>query len=276
MKTMFKFLMITALVSVVSSASAQKSAQQGVSIGMDLQPILQIDMSSPEMINFVFDEKGKFQKGITQNSATVIKVTSTVKWDLYAVGRSKGKSPNGTTYWDQEESYGSTVNSVADLPMSMVELRQRQVNNGVAPNNTASYADYSQNFSNGFRPSAGNSLYVSPNGTPTPPNKYGKYIAGHSGISDDIVNGYMPAGSYISDNGIGTNFEFVMDYRILPGFPAIFPNAFSADATVSENIVSSANANSVLVGGAAGNGNSAHAEAGLYTMNVQYVLLEDQ
>ena len=67
MKTMFKFLMTIALVSVVSSASAQKSAQQGVSIGMDLQPILQIDMSSPEMINFVFDEKGKFQKGITQN-----------------------------------------------------------------------------------------------------------------------------------------------------------------------------------------------------------------
>ena len=192
MKTMFKFLMITALVSVVSSANAQKATQQGVSIGMDLQPILQIDMTSPEMINFVFDEKNKYYSGITQNSATVIKVTSTVKWDLYAVGRSTGKSPNGTTYWDQEESFGSTVNSVADLPMSMVELRQRQVNNGTA-NNTARFADYSQNFSDGFRPSAGNSLYVSPNGTPTPPNKYGKYIAGHSGISDDIVNGYMPA-----------------------------------------------------------------------------------
>ena len=127
-----------------------------------------------------------------------------------------------------------------------------------------------------FRPSAANSLYVSSNGTPTPPNKYGKYIAGHSGIADDITKGYMPAGSYVSDNGVGKNFEFVMDYRILPGFPAIFPNAFSADASVAENIVASANSNSVMVGGAAGNGNQAYAEPGVYTLNVQYVLLEDQ
>ncbi|MEQ6122883.1 hypothetical protein AAON49_01615 [Pseudotenacibaculum sp. MALMAid0570] len=275
MKTIFKFLVITALVCVTSLTHAQKSQQQGVSIGMDLQPILQIDMSAPEIINFIFDKKSKYYKGITHNAATVIKVTSTVKWDLYAVGRSKGKSPNGKTFWDQEESFGSTVNSIADIPMSMVELRQRQINNGTA-NNTATYPDYSQDFVDAFRPSAANSLYVSNNGTPTPPNKLGKYIAGHSGISDDIINGYMPAGSYVSDNGIGTNFEFIMDYRILPGFPAIFPNAFSADATVAENIVSSANASSILVGGAAGNGNSAYAEPGVYTMNVQYVLLEDQ
>ena len=275
MKTTFKFLVIAAFVSVVSSATAQKSAQQGVTIGMDLQPILQIDMTAPDLIPFVFDDKGDYRQGITKDAATVIKVTSTVKWDLYAVGRSKGKSPNGTSYWDQEESFGTSVNSVADLPMSMVELRQRQVNNG-NNNTTATYADYSQEFSNNFRPSAANSLYVSSNGTPTPPNKYGKYIAGHSGISDDITKGYMPAGSYISDNGIGTHFEFVMDYRILPGFPAIFPNAFSADATVPENLVASANANSVMVGGAAGNGNQAYAEPGVYTMTVQYVLLEDQ
>lgn len=275
MKTIFKFLAITALVSAVSFTNAQKSNQQGVSIGMDLQPILQIDMTAPEMINFVFDEKSKYYKGITHNAATVIKVTSTVKWDLYAVGRSTGKSPNGSTFWDQEESYKSTVNSVADIPLSLVELRQRQVNNGVT-NSNALYPDYSQSFADPFRANGGNSLYVSPNGTPTPPNRTGKYIAGHSGISDDITNGYMPAGSYISDNGVGTNFEFVMDYRILPGFPAIFPNAFNADASVAENIVSSANANSVLVGGAAGNGNSAHAEPGVYTMTVQYVLLEDQ
>ena len=275
MKTISKFLVITALVGAVSLSSAQQSQQQSVSIALDMKPILQIDMTSPDVIDFIFDEKGKFYKGITKNAATVIKVTSTVKWDLYAVGRSTGKSPNGKTFWDQEESFGSTVNSVADLPLSMVELRQNQGNNGYI-NQNARYVDYSQDFSDGFRPNAGNSLYVSPDGTPTPPNKTGKYIAGHSGISDDIKNGYMPAGSYISDNGIGTNFQFVMDYRILPGYPAIFPNAFNSDATVAENIVSSAKASSVLVGGAAGNGNAAYAEPGIYTMTVQYVLLEDQ
>ena len=99
---MFKFLMITALVGIVSSANAQKSDQQGVTIGMDLRPILQIDMDSPDVIQFLFDNKGKYREGIVHNEATKIKVTSTVKWDLYAVGRSSGKSPNGTTYWDQE------------------------------------------------------------------------------------------------------------------------------------------------------------------------------
>jgi len=67
-----------------------------------------------------------------------------------------------------------------------------------------------------------------------------------------------------------------LDYKILPDFPAIFPNAFGADASIAENIVASTNANSVTVEGAAGNGNKAYAESGLYTMAVQYVLLEDQ
>lgn len=275
MKTISKLVVTAVLISTVSLVNAQKSQQNGVNMTLDMKPILQMDITAPDLINFVFDKKDKYFKGIVKNAATVIKVTSTTKWDLYAVGRSTGKSPNGKTFWDQEKSFGSTVNSVADIPLSMVELRQSKINNGNS-NTNARYADYSQEFSNEFRPNGGNSLYVSPNGTPTPPNKYGKYIAGHSGVSDDITNGYMPAGSYISSNGGGSSFEFVMDYRILPGFPAIFPNAFSADATVAENIVSSANASSVLVGGAAGNGKSAYAEPGIYTMTVQYVLLEDQ
>lgn len=277
MKTIIKSLVILALLNVGSSALAQKSDTQGVTIGMELAPILQIDMDSPEIIRFIFDKEDKFYSGITHTGATKIKVTSTVKWDLYAVGRSTGKSPNGKTFWDQQESFGSTVNSVADIPLSLVELKQNQVNNGFVNNNNARFVDYSQNFTDQFTvPNGGNSLYVSPNGTPTPPTKTGKYIAGHSGISDDITNGFMTPGSYVSNNGIGTNFEFVMDYRIMPGFPAIFPNAFNADATVAENIVASANASSVLVGGAAGNGNSAYAEPGIYTMTIQYVLLEDQ
>ena len=146
---MFKSLMILALVGVVSSASAQKNSQQGVTIGMELAPILQINMDAPDVIKFVFDEKGEYREGIVHNAATKIQVTSTTKWDLYAVGRSTGKSPNGTAYWDQEESFGASVNSVADLPMSMVELRQHQVNNGNV-NNTAMYADYSQQFSSNF------------------------------------------------------------------------------------------------------------------------------
>lgn len=273
MKTISKTMMIALIFAVSAQISAQKSNQNGVTMVLEMQPILQMDLSAPELIDFVFDEKEKYYRGITKKAATVIKVTSTVKWDLYAVGRSSGKSPNGSTFWDQEESFGTTVNSVADIPLSLLELKQNIVNKGA--NTMATYKDYSRDFATPFRASGANSLYVSNNGTPTPPSKKGKYIAGHSGISDDIQNGYMNPGSYYN-NDANSNFEFVMDYRIMPGFPAIFPNAFNEDATVAENIISSANASSVLVGGGAGNGNKSYAEPGIYTMTVQYVLLEDQ
>lgn len=278
MKTFVKTTLLIALLFATSLQAQKKNVNgtsTGVSMVLDMQPILQMDMVAPEQVNFVFDEKGKYYSGITKNAATVIKVTSSVSWDLYAVGRSNGTSPNGNTFWDQVESYGTSVNSVADIPMSLLELRQNNPNSGVHHEN-ATYADYSQDFSEGFRPYAGNSLYVSSNGTPTPPTKYGKYLAGHSGNTSDITNGFMPAGSYSSSYSKSSNFEFVIDYRILPGFPAIFPNAFNEDASIAQNIVSATNANTVLVGGAAGNGNKSYAEPGYYTMTVQYVLLEDQ
>jgi len=51
-----------------------------------------------------------------------------------------------------------------------------------------------------------------------------------------------------------------LDYRILPGLPAVFPAAgTTALAPVSEALAS-----------------PAYAAPGIYTMNVKYVLLEDQ
>tara|TARA_R110002074_G_scaffold177271_1_gene340856 strand:- start:2806 stop:3633 length:828 start_codon:yes stop_codon:yes gene_type:complete len=275
MKTISKFVLAITLLACITIGNAQKMQQEGVSIALDMKPILQMEITSPDQINFVFDKKSKYYSGIVKNAATIIKVTSTVKWDLYAVGRSKGTNPNGKTFWDQEKSYGSTVNSVADIPLSLLEIKQNTSNSG-ANHKEARYTDYSQDFAEPFRSNGGNSLYVSENGTPSPPSINGKYIAGHAGVSDDINNGYMNSGSYISKNGQGNDFMYVMDYRILPGFPAVFPNAYNADATVAENIVSSAKASSVLVGGAAQSGDKAYAEPGTYTMNVQYVLLEDQ
>jgi len=257
------------------TANAQQSKQAGVGILLEMKPILQMNMESPDQINFVFNNTNEFANGITKKSATVLKITSTVKWDLYAVGRSTGKSPNGKTFWDQDKSYGSTVNSVADLPLSLLEIKQSQINTATE-GSLATYPDYSNNFTNPFRSNAGNSLYVAADGSITPPNKSGKYIAGQSGLSNGEKNDYMAGGSYASSHKSATNFYYEIDYRILPGYPAIFPNAFNADATVAENIVANANANTVLAGGAAGNGNKSYAEPGEYRMYVQYVLLEDQ
>jgi hypothetical protein len=275
MKNVSKLVTAIFFLGVITLSNAQNKQTGGVEFILDMKPVLQLDMSSPEQVNFVFDEKGKYYAGITKKAATVLKVTSTVKWDLYAVGRSKGKSPNGKTYWDQENSYATTINSVADLPLSLLELKQNTANKATDVSK-GNYSDYSQNFPNAFRPNGGNSLYVSQDGTPTPPSSTGKYIAGHSGISEGAVNGAMESGSYASNNGAEGNFLYVIDYKISPGFPAIFPNAFNADASIAENIVSTANSNTALAGGAATSGNSSHAEAGYYTMNVQYVLLEDQ
>lgn len=272
MKNYFKTTIVTLLVVFVTNLQAQKkSSESSVSMVLDLQPVLQLDFESPEEIAFVFNKKGDYVNGIKKEKVTKIRVTSSVKWDLYAVGRSTGNNPNGNTFWNQEVSFESTQNSVANLPMSLLEIKQSSKNKNVK-NIHAEYVDYSQNFANQFRSSAGNSLYVAANGTPTPPSNRGKYIAGHNGASDDIANGYMHPGSYISNK----NFEFKIDYRILPGYPAIFPNAFNEDATVAENIVATANSNTVLAGGSVNNSKKSYAEAGVYSMTVQYVLLEDQ
>ena len=275
MKNVVKLVANVLFFGIITMGNAQQTSQAGVGIVLEMKPVLQLDITTPEQINFVFNNKNEYAKGITKKSATILKVTSTVKWDLYAVGRSTGKSPNGKTFWDQEKSYGSTVNSVADLPLSLLEIKQSQINMATE-GSLATYPDYSANFSTPFRSSASNSLYVAEDGSISPPNKSGKYIAGQSSSSNGEKNDYMAGGSYASNHKTAANFYYEIDYRILPGYPAIFPNAYSADATVAENIVANANSNTVLAGGAAGNGNKSFAEPGEYRMYVQYVLLEDQ
>lgn len=271
MKNVTKLIVIVALL-FTSIITAQQKDKRGVFMTLEMKPVLQMDMTSPEMISFIFDKKSKYYKGIKKEKATVLKVTSTVKWDLYAVGRSKTNTKNGSTYWDQQKSFASTVNSVANIPLSLLEIKQNQINKGAA-SSKGKYADYSQDF----KPySAGNSLYVTENGIPSPPSKSGKYIAGHSGKFGDDDNDYMHSGTYAQKNGNDPNFYYEIDYRILPGYPAIFPNAFNEDASIAENIVSTAQASAVLAGGAATSAKKSYAEPGVYTMNVQYILLEDQ
>ena len=67
----------------------------------------------------------------------------------------------------------------------------------------------------------------------------------------------------MTQTGTTSDYYYAMDYRILPGLPAIFPNAHSADGGTAQDIVT--------VSGA-----GKYAEPGVYTMYVQYVLLEDQ
>ena len=240
------------------AANAQLIDEKNVTITMDLQPILQLDMSTSSQLDFVFDEIDDYYAGISQYGATILKVSSTVSWDLYAVGRSTGNTAVGM--WDQQIDYGvNSTNAIDQLPLSLLELRQSQINVGGTAG-TGANVDYSASFAASGTPSATNSLYVNAGGI-TPPTIADKYIGGHAGVTG--TGDSYPGGSYLTQTGTTSNYYYAIDYRILPGLPAIFPNAANAAGTAFLDIVTV---------NAAGN----YAEPGVYTMYVQYVLLEDQ
>ena len=261
-KLMLTLLMIAG---VFGTTNAQLIDEKDVTVTMDLQPVLQLDMTTANQLEFVFDDINEYYAGITNYAATILKVSSTVSWDLYAVGRSSGSTAPG--FWDQQIDYGgNNDNAIDKLPLSLLELRQSQPNSGDANAVTAGTVntDYSAAFSANsvnILPSSANSLFTNSNGGISPPEQTDKYIAGHKGAGTS--GDFMPGGSYMTQTGTTSDYYYAMDYRILPGLPAIFPNAHSADGGSAQDIVTSNNP-----------GN--YAEPGVYTMYVQYVLLEDQ
>lgn len=261
MKRRIFFLAVISMVfGLQTGLFAQLQDEKSVTVTMDLQPILQLDMETADQIEFVFDDIKDYYAGITKYGATILKVSSTVSWDLYAVGRSNGTT--GAEFWDQVIDYGSGsgTNAVNEIPLSAVELHQSQPNNGAGVA-TATYIDYSTPFPASNVHNGANSLYVN-NGTLTPPTIADKYLAGHSGVTA-IGDDAMAGGSYLTAGGYTSNYYYVIDYRLLPGLPAIFPNAYDADAATAEDLVTAG-------------GPDSYAEPGVYTMYVQYVLVEDQ
>lgn len=253
-------LTLIMLVGVFGVANAQLIDEKDVTVTLDLQPVLQLDMTTSNQIEFVFDDINEYYAGITNYAATILKVSSTVSWDLYAVGRSSGGTAAG--FWDQQIDYGNNnPNAIDQLPLSLLELRQSQANSGDGAA-TGAFSDYSAAFSANGVVSRANSLYVN-GGAITPPATTDKYIAGHAGTSGTAGQDFIAGGSYLTQTGITSDYYYAIDYRILPGLPAIFPNAGSADGTVAQDIVTA-------------NGAGNYAEPGVYTMYVQYVLLEDQ
>ncbi len=247
-------------VGMFATSYAQLQDEKDVTITMDLQPVLQLDMSTSNQLEFVFDDISEYYSGITHYAATILKISSTVSWDLYAVGRSNGTTAAGM--WDQQLDYGSNnPNAIDQIPLSAVELRQSQANSGDGAA-AGAFSDYSQAFATTGAANAGNSLYVN-GGAITPPSTNDKYIAGHAGTSGTAGQDFIAGGSYLTQTGTTSDYYYAIDYRILPDLPAIFPNAANAAGTAFVDIVTA---------NAAGN----YAEPGVYTMYVQYVLLEDQ
>jgi hypothetical protein len=239
---------------------SQQLKQDDVSLTMDLQPILQLNTSTPSNISFDFNEVRDYSAGITQYGATTLRVTSTVNWDMYAIAGSTGNVAPG--YWDLQAAYGAqSPRSVNKIPLSALELHQSNPNQHASAA-TGVYKDYSAPFPPVNSPAGSNSVYVDPANAGTPPGAEHKYIAGHAGITSTGADG-VSGGSYLTAGASSNSYYYNIDYRIVPGLPVTFPMAYDASGTSSQSID-------------AVNGPGAQIQPGLYTMQLSFILLEDQ
>ena len=256
---MKKIILVFSFLGLFSAFSfGQLIDEKNVTVTMDLQPILQLNMTTSDQVDFVFDDIRDYYGGIIKYAATILKVSSSVSWDLYAVGTSQ----TGANSWDQQMTYSTSANPLSQpvLPLSLLELHQYEAN---GYNVTA--ADYSAAFAPASAPVVGqNSIWYSPTFTPYTAPVAGatdKYIQGEAGTA--VGSGAL-GGSYLTEvpaAGTFSDYYFTIDYRILPGLPATFPAAGTLPAA-SEAL-------DFVVPGT-------YAEPGVYTMDCKYILLEDQ
>ena len=281
-----KALLALGAIVVSHAAFAQLQEEKNVTITMDLQPILQLKMEGPDQLDFTFDEINEYYAGIVKYGATVLKVSSTVSFDLWAAGLSQGQE--GSFLWDNPVEYAApSAQAVDEIPLTALELRQFPANPSVAGGCGTTVA-LSSDYSAAFQPitipgtstmSAGNNtVYCPAAGTPyTAPTSTStvgtseKYIAGGTGVGPNCS---VIGGSYLI-GGLNPNtssYRYVMDYRILPNLPVTFPahiptNATNATATYVTNVDG---ATGLLPNG------SIYANPGVYTMYVKYILAQDQ
>lgn len=250
-----------------TASYAQIQDEENVTVTMELVPILQLNMNTPDQVNFVFDEIAEYIGGITQYGATILTASSTVSWDLFASGTSgRHAATPANREWDPQVAYGA-ASGITALPLTALELHQfpGDINNGVA--NTG--GDYSAQFTAVPNPQAAtlgaNNIYVSAGSAyAAPPNTAGlnnRYIAGGSGLTSFVSGGSYLTQTAVAINGANDAYYYVIDYRIVPGLPAIFP--FASTGTASEDLVTA---------GAPGD----YAQPGVYTMNVKYLMIENQ
>jgi hypothetical protein len=267
MKKLMKNALLFGAVMAGTSTFAQIQDEENVTVTMELVPILQLNMNTPDQVNFVFDEISEYIGGITQYGATILTASSTVSWDLYASGTSGAHAAAAANrIWDAQVAYGA-ASGIDSLPLTALELHQfpGDINNGV--NNTG--GDYAAQFTQVPSPQAAtlgaNNIYVSAGSAYVAPlaaaGANNRYIAGGKGATSFVAGGSYLTQTAVAGNGANNAYYFVIDYRIVPGLPAIFP--FANDGTASEDVVAGATA-------------ADYAQPGVYTMNVKYLMIENQ
>lgn len=277
---------------IFGSVNSQILSEQNVTINVDLQPVLQLNLEGPTQHDFNFTEVRDYYAGITKYGANVLKVSSTVAFDLWA----NGVSQAATLIFDQSYRYnvGGGLLGRNTLPLSAMELRQ-------FPANPADGTDCDQNvatpanhdYSSPFTPVLGNNApggalgnnsinlpgnttpYQMPTQAAIAVDNAAKYIAGGDGTA---ANCSVQPGTYLNTAPAGgdqlatAGYYFVMDYRLVPGLPVTFPMHLVASAVNGDND------NHELAQTHAGlqaNAGS-YINPGMYNMAIKYILAENQ
>ena len=268
MKKFMKSALLFGAVIAGTSTFAQIQDEENVTVTMELVPILQLNMNTPDQVNFVFDEISEYIGGITQYGATILTASSTVSWDLYASGTSGAHAASAlgaSRIWDAQVAYGA-ASGQDSIPLTALELHQfpGDINNGV----DATGDDYSAQFTQvvGAGPQVGaNNIYVAAGSAYTAPPASAilnaRYIAGGDGLASFVEGGSYLTQTAVADNSALNAYYFVIDYRIVPGLPAVFP--FARIGATSEDLVTEFGAGT-------------YAQPGVYTMNVKYLMIENQ
>ncbi len=271
--SIFKIVIMTISFFTVMNSYAQIQDEKNVTVTMELVPILQLNMNTPDQVNFVFDEISEYISGITKYGATILTASATVSWDLFASGTSNShQSAAADVIWDLQATYGNTGGSAIDqIPLRALELHQypSDINNGTASTDGDYGSIFTPNPSPQARTLGANNIYVSATTNPydAPPGATGedRYIAGGDGALSFVSGGSYLTATGVSSNGDNNAYYYVIDYRIVPGLPAIFPFASDgAGAVIS--------AGPGFIDEAAGE----YAQPGVYTMNVKYLMIENQ
>lgn len=214
---------------------------------IEVLPVMELKMNTSSQINFNFDNIRSYTGGVTKYGATILTVSSTVTWDLVAVATSTNNE-NGNAYWDENIAYSSTGTN--QIPLHALELHQTPPN----PAGAGAGVDYSPAFVT--PPIGNNSIEV---GSQAGGTTIAWGTAGTKAIAGQIVGGAGVGTSVAPGSNLPTGLggspadcKYVIDYRLVPGLPPLFPAAtFPAVMGVS-------------------------ARPGSYTMEVRYILTEDQ
>ena len=245
------------------------------SLEIDIQPIMSLSISGNSPVAFEFAQLSDYTAGVTKYGATTLKVQSSVNWDLIAIGTStSNESSLGTTpFWDAETAYGTVIASTK-IPLDILELFQTPGNPATGRSGVG--YDYSPAFTT--PPSGNNNIVVAYGHYPlTGVGVYAglgsiagsgpgaKCIAGRwtslAGPFGTPGNAVAP-GSYQVNNGTwsNSNYNYSISYRLYPGLPVLFSHTKLLPQ-------------GAMVGPS---GTTTFAQPGAYTMEVRYILSEDQ